>query len=326
MSKGLANLGNTCSINALVQCIGHCDYLRDYFLHKSSFQKKDENTFSIGQELSLILKQLWVDQNALKPIRFLKALQETMGSDAYSIGQEQLDFTEVWMVLIQRLLEESHELSFQSNMFQKGPYVNEINQYIYTKAIHEWEKQSKDTNSPLLDVVQGVHVQQIECTHCHRFYHNVEPFQSTYLDLPNQESTSIQECLHQYLQIDQVDGWKCDQCHQSKNEKVMRFWKLPNVWIFLLKRFHGMKKNHIKVYCPKTLHIPEHFEMGGSSCEYQLKSMAQHYGSIHGGHYNAICHHQDSWFLYDDVHIQEISSNDFLNNPYVYALFYERVS
>ena len=326
MSKGLANLGNTCSINALVQCIGHCDYLRDYFLHKSSFQKKDENTFSIGQELSLILKQLWVDQNALKPIRFLKALQETMGSDAYSIGQEQLDFTEVWMVLIQRLLEESHELSFQSNMFQKGPYVNEINQYIYTKAIHEWEKQSKDTNSPLLDIVQGVHVQQIECTHCHRFYHNVEPFQSTYLDLPNQESTSIQECLHQYLQIDQVDGWKCDQCHQSKNEKVMRFWKLPNVWIFLLKRFHGMKKNHIKVYCPKTLHIPEHFEMGGSSCEYQLKSMAQHYGSIHGGHYNAICHHQDSLFLYDDVHIQEISSNDFLNNPYVYALFYERVS
>lgn len=323
MSNGLANLGNTCSINTLIQCIGHCDRLRDYLLYKASFQKKENKQFSIGAELSLLLKQLWVDHQALKPVRFLKALQEII---EFSIGQEQMDFTEVWMVLVQCLLEESHEPSFQSNLYGKS-YSEEIQTYLYSKALQEWEKHTINSNSPMLDIVQGVQVQQIECQTCHRYYHNVEPFQWTYLDLPLKGSASFEQCLHSVFEKDQVNGWKCDRCHQSSNEKVIRFWKLPDIWIFLLKRFDGMKKNSIPFECPAVFELPNHVEMGGSSTsEYRLKSIAQHYGSIHGGHYNAICLDKDRWMLYDDLHSQEVSLNHVIsNNPNVYGLFYERV-
>lgn len=321
MSKGLANLGNTCSINTLVQCLGYCDSLRDFFLNHT-FQKKEPNTFSMGQEMGLLLKQLWIDQHDLKPIRFLKALQETIPD----VGQEQLDFTEVWMVLIQRLLEESHIPSFQSTLYHQT-YTSELQQYLYKKAIDEWEKHTKETNSPLLDLLQGVQIQQIECMNCHRFYHNVEPFQCIYLDLPKTKTTTLTDCLHEFFGKDSVEGWKCDQCQSSMNEKVIRFWTLPKVWVFLFKRFDGMKKNHIGVQYPTVIELPSHIEMGrSSSSEYRLKSIAQHYGSLHGGHYNALCYKDEQWFLHDDVQQEVISSEKVLsNNPYVYALFYERL-
>ena len=107
-------MGNTCSINTMIQCLGHCDAFRKFLLEETQlFRKKDNYQFSMGDELRMICKQLWVDRDSLIPSRFLSALQETLGKD-FHIGREQMDLTEVWMILIQNLLEESHQVRFQS--------------------------------------------------------------------------------------------------------------------------------------------------------------------------------------------------------------------
>lgn len=331
MLQGLQNMGNTCSINTMIQCLGHCDTFRKFLLEETNlFRKKENYKFSIGDELRMICKQLWIDKDSLTPIRFLKALQETLGKD-FQIGREQMDLTEVWMILIQNLLEESHEPSFVSINTQACSYSDSMLEFFHKEAVEQWIKHSKETCSPLLDLIQGVQIQQIQCKKCSKLYHNVEPFQCSYLELPNKEELHLKDCIEKVLEIDTVDHWKCDACQQSNNEKVVRFWKLPKIWVLILKRFNGTKKLHTPVTIPYEFYYPTGFEMSSlsSSGKYQLKAIGNHYGSLYGGHYNAICKNEceeHPWCLYDDLSITSIKEIlPILNkNRHAYALFYER--
>ena len=323
-------MGNTCSINTMIQCLGHCDLFRKFLLEeKQLFHKKKQYKFSMGDELRMICKQLWVDKDSLIPSRFLSALQETLGKD-FCIGREQMDLTEVWMILIQNLLEESHQSQFKSNYLQTRSYSHQMLDYLHKEMVEQWTKHSQTTNSPLLDLVQGVQVQQMECKTCGKLYHNIEPFQCTYFELPEKEIVPFEECLIKWLEKDTVEDWKCDQCKSSTNEKVLRVWSLPKIWMIVLKRFHGLKKLHTPVNIPLELRLPDGFEMAEpSACSYQLKAIGNHYGSLYGGHYNAICKNDSvtyPWCLYDDLSIIDLKNISSLlqNNRDAYVLFFER--
>jgi len=323
-------MGNTCSINTMIQCLGHCDLFRKFLLEETQlFHKKEQYQFSMGDELRMICKQLWVDQDSLIPSRFLSALQETLGKD-FRIGREQMDLTEVWMILIQNLLEESHQFQFKSNYFQTRSYPHPMLDYLHKEMIEQLTKHSQNTNSPLLDLIQGVQVQQMECKTCGKLYHNIEPFQCTYFELPQKEIVQFEECLIKWLEKDTVEDWKCDQCKGSTNEKILRVWRLPNIWMIVLKRFNGLKKLHIPVNIPLELHLPTGFEMAKpSACSYQLKAIGNHYGSLYGGHYNAICKNDSEshpWCLYDDLSITHLTNilSILQKNRDAYVLFYER--
>jgi ubiquitin carboxyl-terminal hydrolase 8 len=330
MIQGLQNMGNTCSINTMIQCLGHCDAFRKFLLEETQlFRKKENYRFSMGDELRMICKQLWVDKDSLIPSRFLSALQETLGKD-FRIGREQMDITEVWMILIQNLLEESHQVEFQSIYLQACSYSHPMLDYLHKEMVTQWTKHSQMTNSPLLDLIQGVQVQQMECKTCGKLYHNIEPFQCTYFELPEKENVALEECLVKWLEKDKVEDWKCDQCKGSTNEKVLRVWRLPKIWMIVLKRFHGLKKLHTPVHIPQELRLPVGFEMAEpSACSYQLKAIGNHYGSLYGGHYNAICKNDlgdHPWCLYDDLSIMGIKdiSSILQNNRDAYVLFFER--
>ena len=330
MLQGLQNMGNTCSINTMIQCLGHCDVFRKFLLEETQlFRKKDNYQFSMGDELRMICKQLWVDRDSLIPSRFLSALQETLGKD-FHIGREQMDLTEVWMILIQNLLEESHQVRFQSTYLRAYSYDHPMLDYLHKETVTQWTKHSQTTNSPLLDLIQGVQVQQMECKTCGKLYHNIEPFQCTYFELPKKENVALEECLVKWLEKDTVEDWKCDKCKSTTNEKVLRVWRLPKVWMIVLKRFNGLKKLHTPIHIPQELRLPIGFEMAESSaCSYQLKAIGNHYGSLYGGHYNAICKNElgeHPWCLYDDLSIMGIKDilSILQNNRDAYVLFYER--
>lgn len=325
-------MGNTCSINTMIQCLGHCDLFRKFILENTQlFQKKENYKFSIGDELRMIFKQMWVDNHSLMPSRFLAALQETLGKD-FHIGQEQMDITEVWMILIQNLLEESHQSTFQPSYLHAPNYSHPILDYLHKEIIKQCSRHNQTTNSPLLNYIEGTQVQQMECKTCGKLYHNVEPFQCSYFELPNKVTVTLEECLNKWLEKDTVEDWKCDQCKSSSNEKILRIWRLPKIWMIVLKRFHGLNKLYTPIHIPLELHLPMGFEMAEPSiCSYKLKAIGNHYGSLHGGHYNAICKNETDdypWCLYDDLcithsHLTDISSA-LHHNRDVYVLFYER--
>lgn len=333
MLQGLANVGNTCSINTLIQCLGHCTLFRKFLLEdKCKFVKGKDKEYSIGEELQMILKQMWIEKHSLIPKRFLNAIQETL-TDMYEIGREQIDFTEVLMILFHHLTEESHNENIKLDFYEQYDESNPMLQHIHKKSLEAWNIHNKDNNSLLLNILQGTQIQQVECKDCNKTYHNIEPFKFIYLDIDtSKEKVTFHDCLTRLFGSEKIPDWKCDRCKSSNNEKVIRIWNMPKVFIFIINRIYGTKKINTGLDIPLEMIFNQGVEMKNptKTNKYRLKSIANHYGrSIHFGHYNAICNNEegDEWYIYDDINIQKIKDiNSILtNNSHVYALFYEKM-
>ena len=318
MFKGLANIGNTCSINTLVQCIGHCPSFLEFIL-KTDIQvtKIDNRKYSVYLELKEILKNLWIDDTSIIPRRFIEAFYESIG-DSYKFG-EQLDFTEMWMLLLNNIIHETHSETHVSGYQSSG---SEILQKKVQDSLSVFFKKS---NSPLNDLFQGSQIQQITCEKCSYKSHLVEPLAFSHINNPN-----IFEGLQDILETQKIKEWNCEKCSYDTGTKFIRFWKLPNIWMVVLQRYNLNSKTTIPIDIPLVIPLNSNVELSGkkNDVHYELKSIANHYGSLDGGHYTAVCKNNNGvWCEYNDLKIAVIIDiNLFLKkNRISYALFYERV-
>lgn len=321
MTGGLANTGNTCSINTMLQCLGHCPLFRKLILDQQiSFKLIHNRSFSIFQELRLLFHQLWIDKQSLVPVRFLKAYYQSLG-DLYQPG-EQFDFSEMWMLMLNNLLEETHCPEWKSEFIKTVSYQDNILDYLQKHAQHAWKQLCKLNNSPITDLVHGIQVQQIKCKQCNHAYHNVEPFSCIYLELVSEK---FSKCFENYYEKELLQDWTCDHCKHKEAEKIVRFWRLPKVLLIILKRFNHKSK------IVKPMVIEPRFTiktLDESTYRFELKAIANHYGSLNYGHYNAHCKSEDNtWTVYDDTDIQkEIDIENILQtNLNGYGLFFEMV-
>ena len=317
MLKGLANIGNTCSINTLVQCIGHCPSFLEFIL-KTDIQvtKIDTRKYSVYLELKEILKNLWVDNTSIIPRRFIEAFYESIG-DSYTFG-EQLDFTEMWMLLLNNIIHETHSDTHVSDCCQESGTI------LQKKVQDSLSVFFKKSNSPLNDLFQGSQIQQITCEKCTHKSHLVEPLAISYIDNPN-----IFEGLQEILETQKIKEWKCEKCSYDTGTKFIRFWKLPNIWMVVLQRYNLNSKTTIPIDIPLVIPLDSNVELSGTNnIHYELKSIANHYGSLDGGHYTAVCKNESGvWCEYNDLKIAVIIDINLVlkNNRIAYALFYERV-
>ena len=75
---GLQNIGATCYINTIIQCLLSCEPFRNFILSndymdrlKSADILDDKNNYYLVKELESIFRSMWVDGNSLNPLRFL---------------------------------------------------------------------------------------------------------------------------------------------------------------------------------------------------------------------------------------------------------------
>ena len=127
--------------------------------------------------------------------------------------------------------------------------------------------------------------------------------------------------------------WYCSKCkkHQISKQKL-QIYKSPNYLIIQIKRFNikknstssstfnGEKNNAYVKYPIEDFDLSEYIvgpEKDNS--KYDLYGVVQHFGSLNGGHYTAICKNDNIWVSYND------SILDFCENPVTqnaYILFY----
>lgn len=316
MFKGLANIGNTCSINTLVQCIGHCPSFLEFILTTDiEVNKIEKRKYSVYIELKEILKMLWVENNSVVPRRFIEAFYESIGN-SYTFG-EQLDFTEMWMLLLNNIIHESHSTTHIPN------YQVSNKNIMQTKVKDSLNIFFKNSNSPLNNLFQGSHIQQITCDKCKYKSHLIEPVAFSHIN-----NSNIFEGLQDILESQEIKDWKCEKCSYDTGTKFIRFWKLPSIWMIVLQRYNLKSKTTSPIDIPLIIPIDSNVELSGTNnFHYELKSIANHYGSIDGGHYTATCKNNNGvWCEYNDLNVGIIQNiNGVLkNNKSAYALFYER--
>ena len=321
--QGLENLGSTCAVNSLIQIICRTDYLRNIIL------KDDIPLNTLSHELKEILDLMHNQKHSLSPRKFVNRLYQHMNG-IFRLG-EQIDISELWMFLYDKL---ANELAIPTNssitsvVLDPEICIEDNDSLSKCKPLFEYcdnivEKMNGNKSSEWLTSCQGIFLNMLKCNECNTINYNFEPFISIPLDIPDDKELScpsLATMLRNYLKTQQCQGdWKCDKCKKCTiYTKITKIWKLPNVLIFVVKRFANLAiKNTKPISVNKTLCIKESSVISNMDKQllYECSSFAMHYGSLFGGHYTAVCkvrpdNEEEKYFFYDDINISEMNKNN----------------
>lgn len=314
MLQGLQNLGNTCYINTLLQCIGHCGHLRTWLLTEKGLLTGDNHPLTT--ELARVTHEMWGENKSLAPFRFLKTLFVCL--QGFLSHGEQMDISELWMLLVDKINTEigvkHHNPDITGGSDTEG----------FLKA---WRGHNRDGMSHWLMQVQGWTLTRIQCSRCQKTAMLYEPFCCLGLDmLSGVESKDMAEMFANMFKKESIQERECDYCHQrAPATKSTSICMYPNVLVCCFKRFEMTPQGRAKKR-NDAIHVPLSIKLNHSDQVYHLASIANHVGSLDGGHYFATAKNPDGkWHMYDDISItpKEDTSKFTQNNRDAYMLFYE---
>jgi ubiquitin C-terminal hydrolase len=203
-----------------------------------------------------------------------------------------------------------------------------------SKANKSWYNFVKNENTWFNDLCTGQIVQQIICGHCNKIHHNFETFRVLDVELPPDGTSdfSLEYSIDKFFEKqfinddDSGDKWVCDECNTSKKSvKSCKLVRTPAMFIISLKRFRINKNGTNWTKNQRYVKIPPSLDLNDFSVNYNenfdLKAIANHMGSMNGGHYNAYCKRDNNWFLIDDEDSRKVSSYQDNN---AYTVFFQK--
>lgn len=306
--KGIANLyAVTCYINTTLQCLGHIDIFRNFVISRDGG--------ILFNSLKDVYETLYVKDKDIVPNRLIQDMRLTMNQIDF---MDQNDINEFLSLFIDRL---HKEICYKNDsaVVRNGNSTYEKLRYFVDLA---WKEQNKDY-SELTDMFYGQHIYQTMCDKCGHICHNYEPFLNITLPISNDTET-VEDCLKVYFGIEHINTWKCDRCaNKTNNEKSIKLWRTPQILILSLNRFHCNKAKVTKMIKPPISLDISRYSINGNS-RYRLISVANHFGNLHGGHYNALLERNGSWTLIDDLNVHNIDESESIWKA-AYVFFYQRV-
>lgn len=346
---GLYNLGNTCFMNTILQCLRHTTLLNRYLLNPKVFRivmKNSQNDTSIEFNCKIallcqymkIMVDLWENKSGyVIPSQFSSLLSKTICCGRFSDG-DQHDAHEFMI----NILDIFHEVLSRNVTYKiTGIVINDYDRHIQ-KAHEAWASHYKNRHSAILDIFSGQLQTRTICPNCHIVSFKYDPSMAFDISIPSMVDgvLSIYQCLDNYIKPEQLSEdnmYNCDHCKQKhKACQIRAIWTLPNILIIKFNRFKhkltplGYQVNKITTYIDYpliNLDLAKYISspITGQS-KYDLYAVANHTGNAHGGHYYACCYSEikNKWYQYNDISTSEISNMDSIITQNAYMLFYKR--
>lgn len=346
---GMHNLGNSCYLNSIVQCLNHINPLTEYFLEEE--YTKDVNRKNplgsggmVANAYATLLKEIWSgDYSALAP----RLLKQTVANFAPQFNNSyQHDSQE----FCQFLMDGIHE---DCNRVETKPYVEELEGFGMEDekaAFETWRKHLLRHDSIIVDRCQGMHRSHLTCPSCGRESVKFDVFSTISLPLvlgdkigPS-STIKVEECIEKFLegeQLDDLNAWYCPGCKKHVCAlKMIALWSVPDVLILHLKRFQfencSVSNNLLRSKIDDTIRFPidgldltQHV-LGPIDEDappiYNLFGVSEHVGATaNSGHYTATVRNTKDgrWYRYNDAHVGETSGDAAVNGG-AYLLFYQR--
>ncbi|KAK6343698.1 ubiquitin-specific protease doa4 [Orbilia blumenaviensis] len=320
-TTGLKNLGNTCYMNSIIQCMSGTVPLARYFL--SGFYKghlNRENRLGsrgiFAEAFANLNRNLWEETYAFVSPVTIKDISGRLNSQFR--GKDQQDAQEYLEFFLDYLHEDLNANAGKPRLRELTDEEEKTREKLPVQLAshYEWERYVHTNLSMIVKWFQGQFRSRLKCLKCGHTSTTYSPFMYLSLPIPAKagpNGCTLKDCMDEFTKEEILDGddaWHCPVCKKPrKASKQLSISRMPIVLIIHLKRFssHGMWRDKVNTlvnfgksvdltrYVPPPLDpkdtpggvvLPKNSEVT-PPFYYSLYAVTNHYGSLTSGHYTA---------------------------------------
>ncbi|KAL4692941.1 hypothetical protein H8959_016751 [Pygathrix nigripes] len=235
---GLRNLGNTCYMNAILQCLCSISPLVEYFLSGKYITALQNDCSKVATAFAYLMTDMWLgDSDCVSPEIFRSALGNLYPAFTKKTQQDAQEFLIFVLNELHEALKKYHYPRRRSH--DKGSAQRCCRKWITTET------------SVITQLFEGQLNYSIVCLKCEKCTYKNEVFTVLSLPIPSEYECSLQDCLQCFFQQDTLT-WNnqihCSFC-ETKQETAVRagISKAPKIIIFHLKRFDIQERVFFKM-------------------------------------------------------------------------------
>jgi len=362
-TTGLCNIGNSCYMNCIIQCLLGTNSLMQIFLNGSYKQHVNINS-KLGTKgimakfFAELAQSVFQKSNSIYEPRNFKIAVGSINS-MFKNDEEQ-DCSEFLNFVLDGLHEDLNEAGNRPRLKELTEEEENYREKMPVRLAStiEWERYLKNDFSAIVSIFQGQYSSQLKCLECGTTSTTYQAFSVLSLPIPERMShkpgdkITLDKCLEEFTKLEILDGedrWFCSKCKKlRKSTKKITITRLPSNLIIHFKRFKsGMNiqkmtsfieypfEMDLTSYWPKVCSKDEeqrllHFPLRGQTLpfKYSLYGVANHSGSLGSGHYTSYVWKGASkkWCYFDDTRVVKNVSKSHVINSNAYVLFYKRVN
>ncbi|XP_061448570.1 ubiquitin carboxyl-terminal hydrolase 2 isoform X1 [Rhineura floridana] len=333
---GLRNLGNTCFMNSVLQCLSNTKELRDYCLQNQylhDLNNKSRMQMALMSEFAKLIQALWTSSpnESVSPSEFKTQIQRYAPR---FVGYNQQDAQEFLRFLLDGLHSEVNRVLVRP----KGSHDNLDHLLDDEKGRQMWMKYLAREDSRIGDLFVGQLKSSLTCSACGHCSTAFDPFWDLSLPIAKKSygEVNLIDCMRLFTKEDILDGDEkptCCRCKaRTKCMKKFSIQRFPKILVLHLKRFSEARMRSSKLttfvnFPLKDLDLREFASQNCNHAIYNLYAVSNHSGTTMGGHYTAYCKNPVSgeWHAFNDSRVTPLSSSHVRSSD-AYLLFFELAS
>uniref|UniRef100_A0A4W5KX76 ubiquitinyl hydrolase 1 n=1 Tax=Hucho hucho TaxID=62062 RepID=A0A4W5KX76_9TELE len=313
---GLRNLGNTCFMNSILQCLSNTPDLRDYCLrntHRTDLNNNCRAKAALMEEFAKLTQTLWtsVSSEAISPSDFKTQIQRYAPK---FVGYNQQDAQEFLRFLLDGLHNEVNRVTVRPRLPAED--IDHLSDNEKGKKM--WNKYLEREDSKVVDLFVGQLKSSLTCSECGYCSTVFDPFWDLSLPIAKKGSgeVSLTDCMRFFTKEDVLDGDEKPTCYRCKARrkctKKFTIQKFPQVLV-------------LRILSTTSHWFPQ--QSRRMNAVYNLYAVSNHSGNTLGGHYTAYCRNPalGEWYSYNDSRVSPMSSSQVRSSD-AYVLFYELAS
>ena len=306
---GLYNLGNTCFLNSVLQCLTYTTPLAELALQKRHTRRaRTEDMYTVFERhvARVLNKKGGGGMGSFSPSQIVSKLRGI--SRTFQVGRQE-DAHEFLRTFVDSLQKASLRVGGKSD--------NDLSRIAETTVVHQ---------------IFGGYVQsQVKCRKCNFSSTRFDACLDVSLELNNAVANVASALkLHTVVEsLDRDNRWHCTVCRKLvPATKRLQFRKLPTVLILHLKRFSpfggkfskAIKYNLTLDMKPFMTDVNEEID-----CEFSLYGVLVHSGhSTNSGHYYCFVKAPSgAWYEMNDSDVHQVGAKTVLQQQ-AYILFYQK--